>query len=146
MPFNRVTLTWWRWSIKIPIICIYTIQKRNFLWFSLFHSYSSQKSRVNVDEDFDDDDDLDNLSDDAVPDEAFYYTEIEREIEIDAPNTKSPNPPSPPTLSHRDMARPPHEDPEYQRQLVGSMRYVSLVPFFYDFFTSEYRSILKRNA
>ncbi|XP_071449259.1 zinc finger protein 704-like [Hetaerina americana] len=24
---------------------------------------------------------------------------------------------SPPTLSHRDMARPPHEDPEYQRQL-----------------------------
>lgn len=99
-----------------------------------------------MDEDFDDDDDLDNLSDDAVPDEAFYYTEIEREIEIDAPNTKSPNPPSPPTLSHRDMARPPHEDPEYQRQLVGSMRYVSLVPFFYDFFTSEYRSILKRNA
>lgn len=28
----------------------------------------------------------------------------------------------PPTLSHRDMARPPHEDPDYQRQLVGNMR------------------------
>lgn len=24
---------------------------------------------------------------------------------------------SPPTMSHRDMARPPHEDPEYQKQL-----------------------------
>lgn len=34
----------------------------------------------------------------------------------------SPSPPSPPTLSHRDMARPPHEDPEYQRQIVGSYR------------------------
>lgn len=66
-------------------------------------------------DDFDDD-----LSDDTVPDEAFYYTEIEAEVE--EPNKKSPNPPSPPTLSHRDMARPPHEDPEYQRQLVGNMR------------------------
>lgn len=88
--------------------------------------YRSQKSRGNIDEDFDDDDDddddLDNLSDDTVPDEAFYYTEIETEIEADEPNAKSPNPPSPPTLSHRDMARPPHEDPEYQRQLVGNMR------------------------
>lgn len=84
----------------------------------------SQKSRGNIDEDFDDDDDddLDNLSEDTVPDEAFYYTEIETEIEADEPNAKSPNPPSPPTLSHRDMARPPHEDPEYQRQLVGNMR------------------------
>ncbi|EDS45167.1 conserved hypothetical protein [Culex quinquefasciatus] len=32
------------------------------------------------------------------------------------------HPPSPPTLSHRDMARPPHEDPEYQRQIVGNYR------------------------
>lgn len=24
---------------------------------------------------------------------------------------------SAPTMSHRDMARPPHEDPEYQKQL-----------------------------
>lgn len=55
---------------------------------------------------------------DSVPDEAFYYTEIEPDAE---PKT-SPNPPSPPTLSHRDMARPPHEDPEYQRQLVGHIR------------------------
>ncbi|CAH1368303.1 unnamed protein product [Tenebrio molitor] len=43
--------------------------------------------------------------------EEFYYTEIEQSL-------TSP----PPTLSHRDMARPPHEDPDYQRQLVGSIR------------------------
>lgn len=43
--------------------------------------------------------------------EEFYYTEIELGL-------VSP----PPTLSHRDMARPPHEDPDYQRQLVGTMR------------------------
>ncbi|XP_031630888.1 zinc finger protein 704 isoform X2 [Contarinia nasturtii] len=80
-----------------------------------------QKSRnINVNDDDDDFDD--NLSDDAVPDEAFYYTEIEAEIEAEDFNVKSPNPPSPPTLSHRDMARPPHEDPEYQRRLVGNMR------------------------
>jgi len=79
-----------------------------------------QKQRV--DENFDDEDNFDDdSSDDAVPDEAFYYTEIEAEIETEE-NIKSPNPPSPPTLSHRDMARPPHEDPEYQRQLVGNMR------------------------
>ncbi|XP_037925234.1 zinc finger protein 704 isoform X2 [Hermetia illucens] len=47
--------------------------------------------------------------------EEFYYTEIEED-------DKSPTPPSPPTLSHRDMARPPHEDPEFQRQIVGSFR------------------------
>ncbi|GBP31219.1 Zinc finger protein 704 [Eumeta japonica] len=41
--------------------------------------------------------------------EEFYYTERE----LTAP---------PPTLSHRDMCRPPHEDPDYQRQLVGSFR------------------------
>lgn len=51
---------------------------------------------MDIDEEFDDD-----LSDDAVPDEAFYYTEVEAEIETDEPNIKSPNPPSPPTLSHR---------------------------------------------
>lgn len=45
------------------------------------------------------------LSDDTVPDEAFYYTEVETEVEADDFNLKSPNPPSPPTLSHRDMAR-----------------------------------------
>lgn len=92
----------------------------------LFYCFrnSSQKSRANDvhnefnDEDDEDDED-DDLSDDIVPDEAFYYTEIEAEIEE---NVTSPNPPSPPTLSHRDMARPPHEDPEYQRQLVGNMR------------------------
>lgn len=71
----------------------------------------SQKSRTEIDDD--------NDSSDIVPDEAFYYTEIETEPE---PTQGSPNPPSPPTLSHRDMARPPHEDPEYQRQLVGNIR------------------------
>lgn len=86
-----------------------------------FTNNSLQKQRV--DESFEDEDDFedDDLSDDTVPDEAFYYTEIEAEIET-VENIKSPNPPSPPTLSHRDMARPPHEDPEYQRQLVGNMR------------------------
>lgn len=41
--------------------------------------------------------------------EEFYYNEV-----------AAPAPP--PTLSHRDMCRPPHEDPDYQRQLVGSFR------------------------
>lgn len=43
--------------------------------------------------------------------EEFYYTE--REVCVPAP---------PPTLSHQDMCRPPYEDPDYQRQLVGSFR------------------------
>lgn len=38
--------------------------------------------------------------------EEFYY----QEVAVDHMS-------SPPTLSHRDMARPPHEDPEYQKQL-----------------------------
>lgn len=38
--------------------------------------------------------------------EEFYYTEVELGETY-----------SPPTLSHRDMARPPHEDPEYQKSL-----------------------------
>ncbi|XP_014246401.1 zinc finger protein 395 isoform X2 [Cimex lectularius] len=42
--------------------------------------------------------------------EEFYYTEVE--IGLTSPT---------PTLSHRDMARPPHEDPEYQRAMsVGN--------------------------
>lgn len=44
--------------------------------------------------------------------EEFYYTEIEIEHHATPP----------PTLSHRDLTRPPHEDPEYQRQLVSSFR------------------------
>lgn len=51
---------------------------------------------------------------DSDHEEEFYYTE--REVMAPAP---------PPTLSHRDMCRPPHEDPEYQRQLVGSYRYLT---------------------
>lgn len=39
--------------------------------------------------------------------EEFYYTEVELGLHTS----------SPPTLSHRDMARPPHEDPEYLKQL-----------------------------
>ncbi|XP_059608093.1 zinc finger protein 395 isoform X1 [Phlebotomus argentipes] len=54
---------------------------------------------------------------DSDHEEEFYYTELE-----DEEDTAAPSPPSPPTLSHRDMARPPHEDPEYQRQIVGSFR------------------------
>ncbi|XP_059490594.1 zinc finger protein 704 [Neocloeon triangulifer] len=41
--------------------------------------------------------------------EEFYYTELE----VEAGHVAA----SSPTLSHQDMARPPHEDPEYQRQL-----------------------------
>lgn len=41
-------------------------------------------------------------------------------IETDS-NTVT-TPPLPPTLSHSDMARPPHEDPEYQRKIVGNIR------------------------
>lgn len=94
-----------------------------------------QKSRnADADDNSEDDDDFDDdLSDDAVPDEAFYYTEIEAEIETEDADIKSPNPPSPPTLSHRDMARPPHEDPEYQRRLVGNMRY-----FYHQFYIFWY--------
>lgn len=43
--------------------------------------------------------------------EDFYFNEIE--VGQDSP---------PPTFSHLDMARPPHEDPEYQRQIVGNYR------------------------
>ncbi|XP_011184879.2 zinc finger protein 395 isoform X2 [Zeugodacus cucurbitae] len=50
--------------------------------------------------------------------EEFYYTEIEDEDD----DYKTPSPTSPPTLSHRDMARPPHEDPEYQRKIVGNFK------------------------
>lgn len=51
----------------------------------------------------------DKICEDA--EEEFYYTEVEMGL-------TSP----PPTLSHRDMARPFHEDPDYQRLLVGNMR------------------------
>ncbi|KAG7208810.1 hypothetical protein KM043_015002 [Ampulex compressa] len=49
-----------------------------------------------------------NEEDDDMSDheEEFYY----QEVAVDHMS-------SPPTMSHRDMARPPHEDPEYQKQL-----------------------------
>ncbi|XP_026808055.1 zinc finger protein 395-like isoform X2 [Rhopalosiphum maidis] len=51
----------------------------------------------------------DDCTNDSIDDheEEFYYTEVE----LGAAS-------SPPTLSHRDMARPPHEDPEYQKTLI----------------------------
>ncbi|XP_025832031.1 zinc finger protein 704-like [Agrilus planipennis] len=49
----------------------------------------------------------------AEGEEEFYYTETEVEV---TPTSSTP------TMLHRDMARPPHEDPEYQRQVVGSFR------------------------
>ncbi|XP_058824761.1 zinc finger protein 704-like [Topomyia yanbarensis] len=55
----------------------------------------------------------------ASDDEDFYFTEIEDESDS---GQSAPHPPSPPTLSHRDMARSPYEDPEYQRQFVGNYR------------------------
>jgi len=61
-------------------------------------------------------------------DEDFYFTDLDDEdeaIEMDVGTAAiviNPTPTLPPTLSHSDMARPPHEDPEYQRQLVGNIR------------------------
>ncbi|XP_043475291.1 zinc finger protein 704 isoform X2 [Leptopilina heterotoma] len=43
--------------------------------------------------------------DETDHEEEFYYQEIEMDLVS-----------SPPTMSHRDMARPPHEDPEYLKQ------------------------------
>lgn len=57
--------------------------------------------------------------DEDSDEEDFFFTEIEDESDS---GLSAPHPPSPPTLSHRDMARPPHEDPEYQRQIVGNYR------------------------
>ncbi|XP_065075189.1 zinc finger protein 395 isoform X2 [Ochlerotatus camptorhynchus] len=57
--------------------------------------------------------------DEDSDEEDFFFTEIEDESDS---GHSAPHPPSPPTLSHRDMARPPHEDPEYQRQIVGNYR------------------------
>lgn len=85
--------------------------------------------------------------------EEFYYTEMEEgesdEMESEAPKMMSPQQvslpetgvpagypsagqefglmaSSPPTLSHMDMARPPHEDPEYQLALMNSARPISI--------------------
>lgn len=56
-------------------------------------------------------------------DEDFYFTDLEDEDEaIETDTNTTTTPPLPPTLSHSDMARPPHEDPEYQRKIVGNIR------------------------
>ncbi|KAH8367464.1 hypothetical protein KR200_006605 [Drosophila serrata] len=54
---------------------------------------------------------------DCENEEEFYYTEDDDDDEVKAPSLASE-----PTLSHRDMARPPHEDPEYQKQIVGNFK------------------------
>ncbi|KRG00206.1 uncharacterized protein Dwil_GK12762 [Drosophila willistoni] len=51
--------------------------------------------------------------------EEFYYTEDDDDDEL-VKTTPSLAPE--PTLSHRDMARPPTEDPEYQNQIVGNFK------------------------
>ncbi|XP_034127871.1 histone acetyltransferase KAT6A isoform X1 [Drosophila guanche] len=50
--------------------------------------------------------------------EDFYYTDDDGDDEL----VKKPSLASEPTLSHRDMARPPHEDPEYQKLIVGNFK------------------------
>lgn len=55
-------------------------------------------------------------------DEDFYFTDLEDDDEAIEMDTANSSPPLPPTLSHSDMARPPHEDPEYQRKIVGNIR------------------------
>lgn len=55
-------------------------------------------------------------------DEDFYFTDMEDDDEAIGMDTVNTSPPLPPTLSHSDMARPPHEDPEYQRKIVGNIR------------------------
>ncbi|XP_018917225.1 zinc finger protein 395 [Bemisia tabaci] len=67
------------------------------------------KTGTSVDGDYDLDD----------HEEEFYYTEVEVQ--------QSP----PPTLSHRDMARPPHEDPEYQRAIQSHHNYASPISIPY---------------
>ncbi|EDW42791.1 GM23848 [Drosophila sechellia] len=47
----------------------------------------------------------------------FYYEDADDDDEQVKPSLASE-----PTLSHRDMARPPHEDPEYQKQIVGNFK------------------------
>ena len=50
--------------------------------------------------------------------EEFYYTECDVALESISDGMAGLYASSPPTLSHMDMARPPHEDPQYQRQLA----------------------------
>lgn len=52
--------------------------------------------------------------------EEFYYTEIETDMDSFVENFTNIFTSSPPTQSHMDMARPPHEDPECQKQVQTS--------------------------
>ncbi|XP_017071894.2 zinc finger protein 704 isoform X3 [Drosophila eugracilis] len=56
--------------------------------------------------------------DNCENEEDFYYTDVDDDDELQV----KPSLASEPTLSHRDMARPPHEDPEYQKQIVGNFK------------------------
>ncbi|XP_052858999.1 uncharacterized protein DDB_G0283357 isoform X2 [Drosophila gunungcola] len=60
---------------------------------------------------------LGSADDDCENEEEFYYTDVDDDDEQVKPSLASE-----PTLSHRDMARPPHEDPEYQKQIVGNFK------------------------
>ena len=53
--------------------------------------------------------------------EEFYYTECDVALQSVVESLSDDTglyASSPPTLSHMDMARPPHEDPQYQRELA----------------------------
>lgn len=52
--------------------------------------------------------------------EEFYYTEVEMGLDSVTDSFANMFTSSPPTLSHMDMARPPYEDPEYQKQVQNS--------------------------
>uniref|UniRef100_T1JA62 DUF4772 domain-containing protein n=1 Tax=Strigamia maritima TaxID=126957 RepID=T1JA62_STRMM len=52
--------------------------------------------------------------------EEFYYTEVEVSGDMVIESFDGLHTSSPPTLSHMDMARPPYEDPEYQRLIQNS--------------------------
>nr|NP_001097734.1 glucose transporter 4 enhancer factor, isoform A [Drosophila melanogaster]NP_001262444.1 glucose transporter 4 enhancer factor, isoform H [Drosophila melanogaster]AAF54467.2 glucose transporter 4 enhancer factor, isoform A [Drosophila melanogaster]AGB95826.1 glucose transporter 4 enhancer factor, isoform H [Drosophila melanogaster] len=56
-------------------------------------------------------------ADDDGNEEDFYLEDADDDVEQVKPTLASE-----PTLSHRDMARPPHEDPEYQKQIVGNFK------------------------
>lgn len=53
--------------------------------------------------------------------EEFYYTEMEVESTPSPYLQSSIYSSSVPTLSHLDMARPAHEDPEYKKQTQVSL-------------------------
>ncbi|XP_039296353.1 zinc finger protein 395 [Nilaparvata lugens] len=88
--------------VIVTVIYLTSVQKK-----LLYSIVGSKRDRRRDDEGCMDDD----------HEEEFYYTEVESGLTS-----------SPPTLSHRDMARPPHEDPEYQRILHQQMMVAQSAP------------------